>query len=217
MLPNHRKGCIRSIPWFEGISTKSISSVQRISYVWLFVTPWTATCQASLYITNSQSLLKHMSIESVMPSNRLILCCPLLLLPSVFFRIRVFSNESVLHIRWPEYWSYSISPSNEYSGLIFFRIDWFYLLSVQGFLRVFSNTTVQKHQFFGAQFFFMVQLSQPWTVACMASLSLEFSRQGCWSGLPFLSPGDIPNLGIKLGSSALQANSLSPEPSGKPL
>ena len=108
-------------------------SVQSLSRVWLFATPWTAARQASLSITNFQSLLKLMSIESVMPSNHLILCHPLLLPPSVFPSIRVFSNESVLCIRWPKYWSFSfsISPSNEYSGLISFRIDWFDLLAVQ--------------------------------------------------------------------------------------
>ena len=117
-------------------------------------TPWTAACQASLSITNSQSLLKLMSIESVMPSNHLILCCPLLLLPSIFPSIRVFSNESALCIRWPKYWSFSFSirPSmNKYSGLISFRTDWLDLLQTKGLSRVFSNTTVQKHQFFGAQ------------------------------------------------------------------
>ncbi|KAB0340029.1 hypothetical protein FD755_024815, partial [Muntiacus reevesi] len=105
----------------------------------LFATPWTAACQASLSITNSWSLLKLMSIELVMPSNHLILCRPLLLLPSVFPSIRVFSEESVLHTRWPKYWSFSfsISPSNEYSGLISFRTDWFDLLAVQGTLKSF--------------------------------------------------------------------------------
>ena len=109
------------------------SSVQLLSRVWLFATPWTAVCQASLSITNSQSLLELMSIELVMPSNRLIFCHPLLLLPSIFASIRVFSNESVLCIRWPEYWSFSfsISPCDEYSGLISFRVDWFDLLVVQ--------------------------------------------------------------------------------------
>ena len=111
-----------------------ISSVQTLSCVQLFVTPWTAALQASLSIINSRNLLKLMFIESVMPSNHLFLCHPLLLLPSTFPSIRVFSNESVLCIRWPKYWnfSYSISPSNEYSGLISFRIDWFDLLAVQG-------------------------------------------------------------------------------------
>ena len=108
-------------------------SVQSLSHVQLFATSWTAACQASLSITNSWSLVKLMSIESVMPSNHLILCCPLLL-PSIFPSIRVFSNESVLHVTWPDYWSFSfsISPSSEYSGLISFRIDWLDLLAVQG-------------------------------------------------------------------------------------
>ena len=104
----------------------TISSVQSLSHVWLFATPWTTACQASLSITNSRSLLKLMSIKSVMPSDHLVLCCSPLLLPSIFPSIRVFSNELVLHIRWPRFWSFSfsISPSNEYSGLISFRIDW---------------------------------------------------------------------------------------------
>ena len=113
------------------------SSVQSLSRVQLFATPWTAARQASLSITNSRSLLKLMSIEPKMPSNHPILCRPLLLLPSIFPSIRVFSNESVLRIRWPKYWSFSfsISPSNEYSGLISFRMDWLYLLAVQGTLK----------------------------------------------------------------------------------
>ena len=113
----------------------------------------TATCQASLFLTISQSLPKFISTESVMPSNHLILCFPLLLVPSIFPSIRVFSNELTLCMRWPKYWNFSfgISPSNEYSGLISFRIDWFDLLAVQGLSRVFSSTTVQKHQFFGTQ------------------------------------------------------------------
>ena len=127
------------------------SSVQPLSRVRLFVIPWTAALQPSLSITNSRSLFKLMSIELVMPSNHLILCRPLLLLLSVFPSIRVFSNESVLHIRWPKYWSFSISPSSEYSGLISLRIDWLISLQSKGLSRVFSNTTVQKHQFFGAQ------------------------------------------------------------------
>ena len=119
----------------------------------LFVTLWTAAHQASLSFTISQSLLKLMSIESVMPSNHLILCHPLLLPPSIFPSTRVFSNECHLHIRWSKYWSFSFSIScfNEYSGLIFFRIDSSDLLAVQRTLRVFSNNTVQKHQFFGTQ------------------------------------------------------------------
>ena len=116
---------------------KLISSVQLFSHVWLFATPWTAVRQASLSITNSRSWLKLMSIESVMPSNHLILCRPLLLPPSIFLSIRVFPNESVLHIRWPKYcgFSFSISPSNEYSGLISFRMNWLDLLAVQGTLK----------------------------------------------------------------------------------
>ena len=114
-----------------------LSSVQSLSSVQFFATPWTAACQASLSITNSWSLLKLMSTESVMPSNHLILCRPLLLLPSIFPSIRAFSNESVLHIRWPKYWSFNlnISNSNEHSELISFRMDWFDLLAVQGTLR----------------------------------------------------------------------------------
>ena len=114
-----------------------VSSVHSLSCVHLFVIPWTAARQASLSITNSRSLLKLMSIESVMPSNHLILCHPLLLLPSIFPSIRVFSKESVLHMRWPKYWSFScsISPSNEYSGLISFRIAWLDFLAVQGTLK----------------------------------------------------------------------------------
>ena len=130
------------------------SSVQSLSCVWLFATPWIAAHQASLSITNSQSLLKLMSIRLVISSSHLILCCPLLLLPSIPPNIRVFSNESTLHMRWPKYWSFSfsISLSNEHPGLISFRMDWLDLLAVQGTLsRVFSNTTVQKHQFFGTQ------------------------------------------------------------------
>ena len=114
------------------------------------VTPWNAARQASLSITNSRSLFKLMSIKSGMPSNHLILCLPLLL-PSIFPSIRVFSNESALRIRWPKYWSFSISPFNEYSGLISFRIHWFDLLSLQGLSRVFSNTTIQEHQIFSTQ------------------------------------------------------------------
>ena len=114
----------------------AFSSVRLLNYVWFFAIPWTARCQASLSITSSQSLLKLMYIEPVMPSNRLILSHPLLFLPSIFPIIRVFSSESVLHIRWPKYWSFSfsISPSNEYSGVVSFRNDWFDLLAVQGAL-----------------------------------------------------------------------------------
>ena len=133
--------------------TVQFSSLQLLSRVRLFATSGTAARQASLSITNSWSLLKLMPSESVMPSNHLILCRLLPLLPSIFPSIRVFSNESALHIRWPKYWSFSfsISPANEYSGLI--SLGWTGWISLQskGLSRVFSNTTVQKHQFFGAQ------------------------------------------------------------------
>ena len=124
----------------------SNSSIHLLSHDRFFMTPWTAAHQASLSITNPQSLLKLLCIEPVMPSNHLILCHPLLLLLSIFPSIRVFSNESVFHIRWPKYWSFSfsISPSNEYSGLISFRIDWFDLLATKGLSRIFSNTIVQN-------------------------------------------------------------------------
>ena len=120
-----------------------ISAVQVLSHIRLFAASWTAACQASLSITNCQSSLKLMSIESVMISNHLILWCPLLLPPSIFPSIRVFSNESVLRIRWPNFWSFSfrISPSNEYSGMISFRMDWLDLLAVQGTL----NSLLQHH------------------------------------------------------------------------
>ena len=125
--------------------------VQSLSRVRLFAIPWTAARQASLSITNSQSLLKFISIKLVMPSNHVILCHPLLLLPLIFPNIRVFSNESVLCIKWPKYRNFGISPSNGYSGLISFRMDWLDLFAVQGLSKVVSSTTVQKHQFFGAQ------------------------------------------------------------------
>ena len=133
------------------------SSVQLLSRVWLIVTPWTAAGQASLSITNSQSLLKLMSIESEMPSNWLILCCPLLLPPSIFPSIRVFSNESVLCIRWPKYWnfSFSISPSNEYSGLSSFRMDWLDLLAVQGTLRSLLQHHISKASILWLSLFFI--------------------------------------------------------------
>ena len=131
----------------------SFSLVQLLSRVWLSVTTWISAHQASLSITNSQSLPKPMSIESVMSSSHLILCHPLLLLPPIPPNIRVFSNESALHIRWPKYWSFSfnISPSNEHPGLISSRMDWLDLLAGQGTLKSLLHATVQKHQFFGAQ------------------------------------------------------------------
>ena len=139
------------------------SSVQSLSRVWLFVTPWTAAPQASLSITNSWSLLKLMSIESVMPSNHLIFCCPLLLLPSIFPSIRPYSNESVLRIRWPEYWSFSfnISLSNEHSGLISFRMDWLDLLAVQGTFKSLFQHHSSKASILWYSAFFIVQFSHP--------------------------------------------------------
>ena len=127
--------------------------VQLLNCLWLFVTPWTAAPQASLSSTVSWSLLKLMSIELVMLSNHLILCCPLLHLPYIFPSIRIFSYESAVCIRWPRYWSlsFSISPSNEYSGLISVRIVWFDFLTIKSFLRIFSGTAIWKHQFCGAQ------------------------------------------------------------------
>ena len=131
----------------------TFSSVQLLSPVRLFATPRIAALQASLSITNSRSSLRLTSIESVMPSSHLILCRPLLLLPPIPHSITVFSNESTLRMRWPKYWSFSftIIPSKEIPGLISFRMDWLDLLQSKGLSRVFSNTTVQKHQFFGAQ------------------------------------------------------------------
>ena len=140
------------------------SSVQSLSSVQLFMIPWTAALQASLSITNSQSLLKLRPIESVMPSNHLILCRPLLLLPSIIPSIRVFSNESALRIRWPKYWSFSfsISPSNEYSGLISFRMDWLDLLSVQRTLKSLLQHHSSKASILRHSTFFIVQLSHPY-------------------------------------------------------
>ena len=135
-----------------------------LSYVQLFATPWTAARQVSLSITNSWRLLKLMFINSVMPSNHLILCRPLFLLPSVFPSITVFSSESVLHIRWPKYWSFSfsISPSNEYSGLSSFRIDWLDLLAVQGTLKGLLQHHSSKASILQHSAFFIVQLSHPY-------------------------------------------------------
>ena len=150
-------GICLSSKWF------CLSSVQLLSHVRLFVTPWTTACQASLSITNSWSLLKLMSIELVMSSHYLILCRPLLLLPSIFPPIRDFSNESALRIRWPKYWScsFNISPSNEYLGLISFRMDWFYLLAVQGTLKSLLQHHSSKASIPWCSASFIVQLSHP--------------------------------------------------------
>ena len=141
-----------------------LSSVQLLNHVWLFVTLWTAARQASLSITNSWSPPKPMSIESMMPSNHLILCHPLLFLPSIFPSIRVFSNESALHIRWPKYWSFSfnISPTNEHPELISFRMDWLDLLAVQGTLKSLLQHHSSKAAILLCSAFFIVQLSHPY-------------------------------------------------------
>ena len=141
------------------------SSVQLLSRVRLFATPWTAACQASLYITNSWSTPKPMSIESVMPSNHVISCHPLLFLPSIFPSIRVFSNKSALCIRWPKYWSFSfnISPSSEHSGLISFRMDWLYLFAVQGTLKSLFQHHSSKASVLRSSAFLIAQLSHPYS------------------------------------------------------
>ena len=146
------------------ITHYQFNSVQSLSRVWLFVTPWTAARQVSLSITNSRSLLKLMSIESVMLSNHLILCHPLLLPPSIFPSIRVFSKESVFCIRWPKYWSFSfsMSPCNEYLGLISFRMDWLDLLAVQGTLKSLIQHHHSKASILRCSAFFVVQLSHPY-------------------------------------------------------
>ena len=142
----------------------TFSSVQSLSRVWLFATPWTTAHQPPLSITNSQTLLKLMSIESVMSSNHLILCHPCFLLPSIFLSIRVFSNKSALNIRWPKHWSFSfsISLSSEYSGLFSFRIDWFDLLTVQGTLKSLLQHHSSKASILQCSAFFMVQFSHPY-------------------------------------------------------
>ena len=126
----------------------ALVAVRLLSHVQLFATPWTAACQAFLTFTISQTLLRFMSIESVMPSNHLILCCPFLRLPSIFAGIRIFSNESALHIRWPKSWNFSNSPSTEYSSLIFFRISWLDLLAAQGTLKSLLQYHNSKASFF---------------------------------------------------------------------
>ena len=151
----------------------SISSVQSLSRVRLFMTLWTAGRQASLSITNSRSLLKLMATESVMPSNHLIPCRPLLLLPSIFPSIRVFSSESVLCIKWPKYWSFSISPSNEYSGLIFFKIHWLDLLVVQGTLKSLLQHYSSKASILWHSAFFVLQLSHPYMMGKTMKLHMS--------------------------------------------
>ena len=185
------KGILSDGIWLASQSHQC-SSVQSLSCVWLFGTPWTAAHQVSLSITNSWSLLKLMSIKLVMSSNHLILYHPLLLLPSIFPSIRVFSNESVLHIRWPKYWSFrfSISPFNEYSGLISFRIDWLYLLAVQGTLKSLLQHHTSKASFLRRSTFFIVQISHPYrtigkTIALTRQTLSFLSTVSC---TPFLPP-----------------------------
>ena len=153
-----------TLDWCYRNRRRHFSLVQSLSHVRLFATPWTALCKASLSITNSRSLLKLMSIESVMPSNHLIFCRRPLLPSSVFPSIRVFSNESVLHIRWPKYWSFtfSINPSNEYSGLISFKVDWLDLLAVQGTLKSLLQHHSSEASVLWHSAFFIVQLSHPY-------------------------------------------------------
>ena len=154
-----------------------LSSVQSLNHVQLFATPWTAGHQASLSITNTRSLLKLMSIESVMPSNHLILCSPLLLPPSIFPSIRVSSNESAFHIRWPKYWRLSFSIS-EYPGLISFRIDWFDLLTVQGTLKSLLQHHSSKASVLRYSAFFMVQLSRTYTTTGKTIAFIEWTFVG---------------------------------------
>ena len=158
----NRSACFSNLKQIEFLY--SVNSVQLLSRVWLFVTPWTAARSVSLSISNSPSLLKLMSFELVTPSNHHILYRPLLLPPSIFPSIRVFSSESVLCIRWPKYWSFSfsISPSNEYSGLISFRMDWLDLLAVQGTLKSLLKHHSSKASILRRLAFFIVQLSHPY-------------------------------------------------------
>ena len=173
------------------VSKGLFSLVQSLSRVRLFATPWTAAHQASLSITNSWSFLKLMSIESVMPSIHLILCHPLLLPPSVFPSISVFSNESVLYIRWPKYWSFSfsVSPSNEYSGLISFRVDWLDLLVVQGTLKSLLQHHSSKASIIRCSAFFIVQLSHPYMTTVKKFIYESINSYICESQLYVNSDG----------------------------
>ena len=175
--------------------SKYFSSVQSLSCLRLFAIPWIAACQASLSITNSQSLLKLMSIELVMPSNHLILCCPLLIPPSIFARIRVFSIESVLHIRWPKYLSFSfnISPSNEYSGLISFKIDWLDLLAVQGTLKSLLQHYSSKASILQCSAFFIFQLWYPYM---STGKTIALTRQTFVGKIMFLISNMLSRLAI---------------------
>ena len=199
---------------------ESLSSVQLLSHDQLFATPWTIVCQVSLSITNSWSLYKLMSIESVMPSDHLILCCPLLLPPSVFPCIRVFSNWSVLCIGWLKYWSFSfsISPSNEYSGLISFRLDWLDPLAVQGTLKSLLQHHTSKVSILRRSPFFTVQLSHPYmttgkTIALTRwtfvgkGMSLLFNMMFCYIFYLFLSLTFFFYIGIQLTNNVVLVSS----------
>ena len=173
-----------------------ISLVQSLSCVRLFVTPWTVAHQASLSITNSWSMLKFMSIQLVMSSNHLVHCRPLLLLPSIFPSIKVFSNESVLCIRWPKYWSFSfnISPSNEYSGMISFRIDWLDLLAVRGTLKSLLQHHSSKASILQPSAFFTVPLSHPQMTIVSRDTAEKFIRRtDAEAEAPILWPPDAKN------------------------
>ena len=195
-----------STPSFSNL----FSSVQSLSHVRFFATPWTAACQDSLYITNSQSPPKLMSIESVVPSNHLILCHPLLLLPSIFPSIRVFSNESALHVRWPKdgSFSFSISPSNEHPGLISFRMDWLDLLAAQGTLKSLLQHDSSKASILQCSAFFMVQISHPYmttgkTIAFLQKDPLEDIMATHSSVLAWRSPwteesGGLHSIGLPI-------------------
>ena len=177
-----------SVIWNLSIlSFAHFSSICSLSHVWLFTTPWTAARQASLSITNSRSLLKFMSIELVMPSNHLILCHPLLLPPSVFPSIRVFSHESALRIRWPKYWSssFNITPSNEYSGLISLGMDWLGLFAVQGTLKSLLQHHSSKASILQCSAFFMVQLSHPYMTTGKTIGLTRWTFVGKVMSLPF--------------------------------
>ena len=174
----HQKQVVFQAPRGGQRDVSYMTSVQLLCRVWLFATPWIAARQASLSIINSWSLLKLMSIELLIPSNHLILFCPLLLPPSIF--PRVFSSESVLHIRWPKYWSFSlsISPSNEYSGLISFRIDWFDLLAVHGTLKSLLQHHSSKASILWHSAFFMVQLSNPYMTTAKTTVLTRWTFVG---------------------------------------
>ena len=184
--------------WMSSAFAPQFSSVQSLSHVWLFATPWTAARQASLSIINSWSLLKLMSIESMVPCNRLILCHPLLFLPSIFPSISVFSNESVLRIRWRKYWSFSFSlrPSNDYSGLISFRMDWLDLFAIQGTLKSLLQHHSLKASILRCSVFFRVQLSHPYMTT---GKTIALSRWTFVSKVMSLHPNTKLNLRQSFG------------------